>query len=173
LRQVPLELCLEAGMMANLRRQEDSPIQIAYVIPIQLTPAADAQAHASIGGNWRFPHMFQKMWSSTSVSAKSLVYDMADQSNQRNVLGAPASFLRQQKRLLANKVAMRRNEWLNPQTLNGQVLGRVWENQFQSFENKGILRESSTHDFLDDGSVAFRGRLVRNHIFPDKRISLF
>src|ERR1700740_3013864 len=45
--QIPLQFCLEAGMMTNLRRQEDSPIQIADVIPIHVAPAADAQAHAS------------------------------------------------------------------------------------------------------------------------------
>jgi hypothetical protein len=45
---------------------------------------------------------------------------------------------------------MRRNEGVNPQTLNGQVLRRVWENQFQCFEKNGISEESSAHNFLYD-----------------------
>ena len=140
--------------MADLRRQKDSPIQIAYVIPIHLPPAADAQAHASVRGNWRFPHIFQKMGARIRVSTKSLIDNMADQWYQRNVLGPSESFLRQQKRLRANKVAMCRNERLNPQTLKGQAFCCVWEKEFQCFEKHGIAGEKRAQSFLHDRSVA-------------------
>src|SRR5208282_6758412 len=103
--------------MTDIGRQKDSPIEIAYVIPIHLTPAADAQAHTSVRGNWRFPHIFQKMRARGSVSAKSLIDNFADQRDQRNILGTSESFLRQQKRLRADKVAVHPNKRLNPQTL--------------------------------------------------------
>ena len=79
--------------MADLRRQKDPPIQIAYVVPIHVPPAADAQAHASVWGNWRFSHIFQKIWAPASVRTKSLIYNMADQRNQLNVLRPSESFL--------------------------------------------------------------------------------
>src|ERR1700745_111288 len=132
--------------MADLRRQKDPPIQIAYVVPIHVPPAADAQAHASVRGNWRFSHIIQKMWAPTSVRMKSLIYNMADQRNQLNVLGPSESFLRQQKRFHANKVAMCGDERLKAQTLKGQALCCVWENQFWCFE-KNISGESSAHSF--------------------------
>src|SRR5215469_17482107 len=116
--------------MADLRRQKDSPIQIAYVIPIHIPPAADAQTQASVGRNWRFPHKFQKMRAPTSVSAKGLIYNMADQRNHLNVLGPSKSFLGQQKAFNANKIAMCSNERLNAQALKGQAFCCVWENEF-------------------------------------------
>src|ERR1700761_4205260 len=136
--------------MANLRRQKDTPIQIADVVPIHLPPAAHAQAHASVWGNWRFSHIFQKMWAPTSVRTKSLIYNMADQRNQRNVLRPSESFLRQQKRFHANKVAMYGDERLKAQTLKGQALCCVWQNPFQRFEKNGISGESSAHGFQHD-----------------------
>src|ERR1700739_3522339 len=97
--------------MADLGRQKDPPIQIAYVVPIHVPPAANAQAHASVWGNWRFSHIFQKMWAPTSVRTKSLIYDIADQRNQLNVLRPSESFLRQQKGLHATEVLMYGYKW--------------------------------------------------------------
>src|SRR5215472_7189272 len=116
--------------MADLRRQKDSPIQIAYVIPIHIPPAADAQTHASVRRNWRFPQIFQKMRTPTSVCAKRLIYNMADQRNHLNVLGPSKSFLTQQKGFNANKIAMCSNERLNAKALKGQALCCVRENEF-------------------------------------------
>src|SRR5579859_7337692 len=115
--------------MADLRRQKDPPIQIAYVVPIHVPPAADAQAHASVRGKWRFSHIFQKMWAPTSVRAKSRIYNMADQRNQLNVLRPSESFLRQQKRFHVNKIAMCGDGGLKAQILKGQPRCFVWENQ--------------------------------------------
>ena len=141
--QVLLQLRLEAGNMADLRRQKDSPIEIAHVVPIDLPPAADAQAQASVRGDGSFPHIVQKMWARISVSTKSLIHSITDQSSQRNLLGAPESFLWQQKRFRAEKVAVCRNERLNPQTLKGQALCCVGEKEFQCPEKNGISGESS------------------------------
>src|SRR5215469_3559289 len=123
--------------MADLGRQKDSPIKIANVIPIHVPPAADAQTHASVWGNWRFLHIFQKMRSRTSVSTKRLIYNMTNQGNQGHVLASPESFLGQQERFRAKKVAMYRNDRLSPQILKGQALCCIWENQFQCFEKNG------------------------------------
>jgi hypothetical protein len=94
--------------------------------------------------------MLQEMWAARSVGTKSFIDNIANQGNQRNVLGAPGSFLRKEKRFLADLVAMRRNKGLNPQTLNGQAHRCVWENQFQCFEENGISGESSAHNILYD-----------------------
>jgi len=149
--------------MADLGRQKDSPIEIAHVVPIYLSPAADAQAQASVRGDGSFPHIVQKMWARMSVSTKSLIHSIADQSSQRNVLGASESFLWQQKRFRAEKVAVCRNERLNPQTLKGQALCRVWEKEIQCSQNRGISGENRSQSILYDRSVAFHRRSARNH----------
>ncbi len=94
--------------------------------------------------------MFEEMWAPTRVSTKSLIYNMANQRNQLNVLRPSESFLRQQKRFHVNKVAMYGDERLKAQTLKGQALCFVWENQFQSFEKNGISGESIAHSFPHD-----------------------
>jgi hypothetical protein len=95
---------------------------------------------------------------------------MANQRNQRNLLGPSETFHTQQKRFLAYKVAMCRNERVNLQIPKRQALCCVMENQFECFGKNGISGESSARNFLHEWPVAFRGRLARNHIFSDERV---
>jgi hypothetical protein len=72
-------------------------------------------------------------------------------------MGTSESFPRQQKRFRADKVAMRPNGRLNPQTLKRQVLCCVWENEFEGCEESGISGANSAQNFREDGGFAFRG----------------
>ena len=156
--------------MADLRRQKDAPIQIAYVIPIHMPPAVDAQAQASIRGDRRLPHVFQKMRARRRVRAKSLIDNSAHEGNERNVLGTSESFLRQQKRFLADKVAMRpqrKVESVNPERTSSLLrLGKGIPVLRQDWD----FGRKSAQSFLHDRSLALRGRLARIHGFLVERL---
>ena len=134
----------EAGDMADLGRQKDSQIEVAYVIPIYVAPAADTQPQASIGRDWRLPDVFQKMRACGSESAESLIDDTANEREQRDILRASQSFFRQQKRFRADKVAMFRDKRLNSQILKGGVVCCVCEKKIERLEKAGIFVENRT-----------------------------
>jgi hypothetical protein len=101
------------------------------------------------------------------VGTQSLIHDIAHQGDQQNIFRASESFLGQDKRFLADWIAVRSKDRLNPQILERGDFPSIAEKELQCSEKTGTPSCQGSQSFLQDRPIALGGAATEDcYRFP-------